>query len=311
MTRFWYQLYCNNVLLILLEYPLHTSHAATVEHIFEVTYFEANPDGNGDTLIQGINGSVHGPEIRVQRGDTLKVTVLNRLAAEPLAIHWHGFEMRAAQEYDGAMGITMCGIKPMTDFVYNFVVDELPGTYQYHEHGDLDGVATRGLFGGLVVDEPPGSPKLSMYSEDVVILLQEHDKYSPKKGDLHKMARLIRPVSTSGIGNAVGLVQFNNLLINGKGGFNVFRENADYQISDFAHLTPNQGETWRLRLLNAGNLFAMRFRIDRHRLRVIQTDGADVMPYDCDAITMSSGERYDVLVTFDQEPGSYWFRVET
>lgn len=297
-------------LWIFMGSPLR-SIATTVEHVFEVTYFGANPDHNGDTLIQGINGSVHGPEIRVQRGDTLSVTILNRLAVESLSIHWHGFEMRAAQEYDGAMGITQCGIKPMTDFVYNFVVDELPGTYQYHEHGDLDSVATRGLFGPLVVEEPPESPKLSMYSQDVVILLQEHSKRSPKKDDLYKMAGLIRPVSVSGVENAVGLVEFNNLLINGKGGFNVFSRHTDFQISYLEHLTPQAGETWRLRLINAGNLFAMRFRIDLHRLTVIQTDGADVEPYECDAITMSSGERFDVLVTFDQTPGSYWFRVET
>merc|ERR1719356_643284 len=124
----------------------------TVEYTFNVSYFEVDPDGHGVTWVQGVNGVLPGPEVRVKRHDRLKVTVNNQLGVEDLSVHWRGFEMRGAQEYDGAMGFTQCGIRPGTSFTYDFVVDEHPGSYQYHEHAHLEHVAARGMFGPLIVE---------------------------------------------------------------------------------------------------------------------------------------------------------------
>jgi len=287
--------------------------AATVKHTLEVGYFRVDPDGTGPTWVQGIGDSVPGPEIRVRQGDRLQVTVVNRCATEKVSIHWHGFEMRAAQEYDGAMQITQCGIEPGHYLIYDFVVDETPGTYVYHEHAHLEHVAARGLFGPLVVEQPAGAAGLWEYNGEATLLFSDYWRKSPHELERIKQAMLVRPVSTSAQGNNVGLLPFHNLLINGKGAFNVFgtKEPEGNWLERLATLTPRAGETWRLRLINSGSLFAMRFRIDGHRLRVIQADAADVEPYDCDAVTMASGERFDVLVMFDQAPGRYWMRLET
>ena len=70
-----------------------------------------------------------GPPIHVQTGDILSVTLQNSLMTTGLSIHWHGFEMTNALEYDGVVGVTQCPISPNTKFVYEFVVEETPGTY--------------------------------------------------------------------------------------------------------------------------------------------------------------------------------------
>ena len=70
-----------------------------------------------------------GPPIHVQVGDILSVTLQNSLMTTGLSIHWHGFEMTNALEYDGVVGVTQCPISPNTKFVYEFVVEETPGTY--------------------------------------------------------------------------------------------------------------------------------------------------------------------------------------
>jgi hypothetical protein len=75
-----------------------------------------------------------GPPIHVQEGDTLFVTLKNSLSTTGLSIHWHGFEMKNALEYDGVVGVTQCPISPYTQFTYEFEVNETPGTYWWHTH---------------------------------------------------------------------------------------------------------------------------------------------------------------------------------
>jgi len=111
------------------------------------------------------SNAIMGPPIHVQVGDTLRVSVTNSMQNSGLSVHWHGFEMRGANRvYDGVVGVTQCAIPPRIDhrhyfdddeeegnddslpliggsnnFVYEFVVNEDPGTYWYHTHaGALD-----------------------------------------------------------------------------------------------------------------------------------------------------------------------------
>lgn len=75
-----------------------------------------------------------GPPIHVQAGDVLSVTLRNSLPATGLSLHWHGFEMSDALEYDGVTGVTQCPISPHEEFAYEFKVEEVPGTYWWHTH---------------------------------------------------------------------------------------------------------------------------------------------------------------------------------
>jgi len=66
------------------------------------------------------------------------------------------------------------------------------------------------------------------------------------------------------------------------------------------------GKTYRLRLINAGQLVMMNFAITGHTMKIVQADGVSVLPVDdVTSLDLSPGQRYDVLVSMDQEPGSY------
>ena len=55
-----------------------------------------------------------GPPVHVQAGDVLSVSLKNSLLTTGLSLHWHGFEMGDALEYDGVVGVTQCPISPGT-----------------------------------------------------------------------------------------------------------------------------------------------------------------------------------------------------
>jgi FtsP/CotA-like multicopper oxidase with cupredoxin domain len=49
----------------------------------------------------------------------------------------------------------------------------------------------------------------------------------------------------------------------------------------------------------------MNFAIANHNMTIVQVEGTNVEPVVVSSVDLSSGQRYDVLVTMDQEPGSY------
>ncbi len=54
--------------------------------------------------------------------------------------------------YDGAVGITQCAVPPGETFTIDYIVDEMPGTYIYHDHAEAFHVAAQGLAGAIVVN---------------------------------------------------------------------------------------------------------------------------------------------------------------
>lgn len=108
--------------------------------VFNLT---AEVEGNNWTF----NGTVPGPEIRVNQGDHVQVNVLN-LLPEGLTIHWHGLVLPASQ--DGVPGVTQNAIPSGGTYQYNFVATD-PGTYWYHTHQDTLNELPKGLFGPLII----------------------------------------------------------------------------------------------------------------------------------------------------------------
>ncbi|MEK7215211.1 MAG: multicopper oxidase domain-containing protein [Chloroflexota bacterium] len=65
------------------------------------------------------NGTVPGPTIRATEGDTLRVTLVNKLQQDT-SIHWHGLHIKNAM--DGVPPYTQAPIGPGATFVYEFTV---------------------------------------------------------------------------------------------------------------------------------------------------------------------------------------------
>lgn len=120
----------------------------------------------GSTAIWGYNGQVPGPTLRVQQGDTLKVRLHNQLQ-QPTSIHWHG--IRIVNAMDGSPMVQ----KPVatgSTFDYEFTVPDA-GTYWYHTHTRGYEQLTRGLYGGLIVEER--SPLQEIYDDDQLLIFDD------------------------------------------------------------------------------------------------------------------------------------------
>ncbi|WP_157738870.1 multicopper oxidase family protein [Labrenzia sp. VG12] len=95
------------------------------------------------------NGRLPGPEIRVKRGERVKIRFLNKLE-EATSVHWHGIRIDNAM--DGVAGLTQPAVEPGESFDYDFVVPDA-GTYWYHAHTMSWNQVPRGLAGPLIVEE--------------------------------------------------------------------------------------------------------------------------------------------------------------
>jgi FtsP/CotA-like multicopper oxidase with cupredoxin domain len=111
----------------------------------------------------------------------------------------------------------------------------------------------------------------------------------------------------------------NSLLINGKGiapecqpngtSFNNSLLCLDTCQGDplalLATVNVTEGQTYRLRIINSGQLVLMNFAIAGHNLTIVQVEGTNVEPVPVNSLDIAPGQRYDVLVTADQPASSY------
>lgn len=112
------------------------------------------------------NGRLPGPEIRVKRGERVKIRFRNALD-EPTSVHWHGIRIDNAM--DGVAGLTQPAVEPGDSFDYDFVAPDA-GTYWYHAHTMSWNQVPRGLAGPLIVeeDEPVFAPDC-----DITLMLSD------------------------------------------------------------------------------------------------------------------------------------------
>ncbi len=95
------------------------------------------------------NEQVPGPQIRVHRGDAVRIELTNHLA-QPTTIHWHGITVPNAM--DGVPYVTQDPVMPGETFTYQFKVVDPPGTYLYHSHFNSTEQVGDGLYGAFIVE---------------------------------------------------------------------------------------------------------------------------------------------------------------
>ncbi|KAK6074337.1 multicopper oxidase [Seiridium cupressi] len=250
------------------------------EYWFEVTQHSASPDGV-ERLVMSINGSVPGPTIYADWGDTIVVHVNNALTTNGTSIHFHGIRQNRTSQEDGVASITQCPAAPGDSLTYTWKASQY-GTTWYHSHFSLQ--AWNGVFGGIIINGPASSA----YDEDKGILFL-NDWYHATSDALFDQA------ATSGPPPA------QNGLINGT---NVYNDGGSrFQTSVTA------GSSYRLHLVNAAMDTMFRFSIDNHTLTVISSDLVPIEPYETTSVNVGIGQRYDVIVTANQDAGNYWLRA--
>jgi FtsP/CotA-like multicopper oxidase with cupredoxin domain len=112
------------------------------------------------------NGKLPGPEIRVKRGERVRVRFRNQLD-EPTSVHWHGIRIDNAM--DGVAGLTQAPVEPGESFDYDFIAPDA-GTYWYHAHTMSWNQVPRGLAGPLIVEE---DEQLFDPERDITLMLSD------------------------------------------------------------------------------------------------------------------------------------------
>lgn len=215
------------------------------------------------------NETSPGPEIRVNRGERVRVRLINNLE-EATSIHWHGIRIDNAM--DGVSGLTQDAVEPGETFEYDFIVPDA-GTYWYHAHNRSWNQVARGLYGTLIAedDEPTFDRE-----HDLTLVVDDWRLNNKGVLDVDSIGSLMDWSHGGRLGNW--------LTVNGHG-------RPKYKL--------NAGEAYRLRFINASN--ARVFEIDpaRFNAKILAYDGQPLeapVTLDYKPLLIGSAQRVDFMV---------------
>ncbi|MGV9558802.1 multicopper oxidase family protein [Streptomyces sp. NPDC003522] len=214
------------------------------------------------------DGHFPGPLIKARTGRPVIIRQRNRLAV-PAAVHLHGAAVPPDSDGD-----PMDVIAPGADRVYHYPNRQPHASLWFHDHAhhlEAENVY-RGLSGSyLLTDATERALPLPAGRHDVVIALR--DARFDDQGQL---------------AYAMGDRARNTLLANG----------VPYPYFEVA------ARKYRLRLLNASNQrrFELRLADDGPLVQIGSDGGLLAAPHTTDHLTLSAGERADVVVDFSRYP---------
>lgn len=221
--------------------------------------------------LQEIPNSYLGPIIRVKPQQKIRVRFNNELSDESI-IHWHG--LHVPHEMDGH---PMHVIKTGEQYIYEFVVDNRPGTYWFHPHphGQTGPQVYNGLAGLFIVEDDRSDLPTEEYEVPLVIQDKRFDTSS----------QLVY-LENNMMDRMIGFLG-NEIIINGQSN---------------TSMTVNKG-TYRLRVLNGSNSRIYKIAwSDGANLTIIGNDGGLLSkPTDKPYMMLAPGERIDVWRNFSSE----------
>jgi len=272
----------------------------------EIGTTPVNFTGNS-RIATAVNGQVPAPILHWREGDTVTLSVTNRLPT-PSSIHWHGIVLPAGM--DGVPGLSFDGIAPGETFVYRFEVRQ-SGTYWYHSHSRFQ--EQTGLYGPLVI-APRDGERFPADREHVVLLSDWTDENPDalfaklkKLSDFYNFNEptaedFARDVARSGLKEAIDKrSMWNRMRMSPTDFSDVSGYTYTYLINGTAPAANwtglfNPGEKVRLRFINGSSSTIFDVRIPGLKMTVISTDGQDVEPVSVDEFRISAAETYDVIV---------------
>uniref|UniRef100_A0A7S4BW91 Plastocyanin-like domain-containing protein n=1 Tax=Chrysotila carterae TaxID=13221 RepID=A0A7S4BW91_CHRCT len=150
-----------------VEPPAETSGSATIRFS---EYLLHGPNGKSQ-LTRSFNSMFGGPSIHTSPGGTLRITVVNELAAEKFStrghvngirlidttnVHTHGLHVSPRAPGDDMFTEIDAGASH--EYIFDIPKDHMPGTHWYHPHfhGSTALHTGGGAAGMLIVDDPPG-----------------------------------------------------------------------------------------------------------------------------------------------------------
>lgn len=261
----------------------------TVSYTLDLTNGTCNKAGSGDKVCFFVNGQNPGPTIHAAWGDTLSITVNNKLQHNETSIHWHGVRQFNTPGEDGVNGISGCAIAPGDSKTYTFQVTQF-GSSWYHSHTSAQ--YGDGVVGAIVFDGPASSN----YDDDLgpYLLSEVYQGLT---------AWQVNAIAQQSLQQRGGPPGASNILING--------EAKGSNGGNYNQVTITKNKKYRLRLVNVAVDSYIRVSLDNHIMTVMTSDFVPINPFTTEWLLLAIGQRYDVVIHADQPSGNYWFRAES
>jgi FtsP/CotA-like multicopper oxidase with cupredoxin domain len=229
-----------------------------------------------------------GPTIEASWGDTVVVTVNNKLQENGTSIHFHGVRQLNTNEMDGVPSITQCPIAPGSSMTYTWVATNY-GTSWYHSHFAIQ--TWEGVFGPMVID----GPKSATFDVDIgTFMLQDWGHVTVDSQ--YDLAQNATPVPGGNGSTFGGPVVLDTGLINGKNTFGP--DGSANQTGERLTVNVNPSQTNLLHVINSAIQSSFVFSIDGHSFTVISNDFVPIVPYTTDVLHINIGESTRFLTSF-------------
>ncbi|KAK1388600.1 L-ascorbate oxidase-like [Heracleum sosnowskyi] len=248
---------------------------------WNVTYGDIYPLGVRQQGIL-INGQFPGPDIHSVTNDNLIINVFNSLN-QPFLISWNGIQQRRNSFVDGVYGTT-CPIPPGKNYTYILQVKDQIGSFYYFPSLAFHKAA--GGFGGIRILSRPRIPvPFPDPAGDYTVLIGDWYKsnHTKLKAILDSGRKLPFP---------------DGILINGRG-----PKGVSFNVE--------QGKTYRLRISNVGLQNSLNFRIQGHKMKLVEVEGTHTLQATYSSLDVHVGQSYSVLVTADQPSKDYYIVVSS
>ncbi len=239
--------------------------------------------GGRSAMLMTYNQQIPGPQLEVRPGDRVQIRFTNALD-QPTNLHYHGLHLPPTGLADDPFRTVAPGETALYDFQ---IPDQHPsGFFWYHPHvhGLVAQQVASGLAGTVIVrgDDVPGDPDQLpelQSAQEAVLVLQDFD--------LDRRGHVQEPMPPFRMWGRQG----NGITVNGQ---------------TQPRFSLPQGGLLRLRILNASASRIYQLQLADHPWWLAATDGQSLAaPVSQDAVILAPGERADLLVSGDQESGSY------
>lgn len=229
-----------------------------------------------------INGQFPGPDIYSVTNDNLVINIHNSLN-EPFLISWNGVQNRRNSFVDGVYGTT-CPIPPGRNDTFNLQVKDQIGSFYYFPSLAFHKAA--GGFGGIRILSRPRIP---------VPFPEPANDYTILIGDWYKKNHTVLKTILDG-GRKLPFP--DGILINGRGPNGVT-------------FTVEQGKTYRLRISNVGLQHSLNFRVEGHKMTLVEVEGTHTLQTTYSSLDVHVGQSYSVLITANQEAKDHYIVVSS